>query len=84
MVVVLGWVLVLVLVLALLHSHKYLGHALHELGLHNHHLLHCHLRWWVREVVVVVGGVASVAGVAGIGVTIVGVACSTPGVGHLK
>ena len=33
---------------------------------------------------VVVGGVASVAGVAGIGVTIVGVACSTPGVVHLK
>ena len=29
-------------------------------------------------------GVASVASVAGIGIAIVGVACSTPGVGHLK
>ena len=29
-------------------------------------------------------GVASVAGVASISVAIVGVACSTPGVGHLK
>ena len=35
-------------------------------------------------VVVVGGGVASVAGIAGIGVAIVGVTYSTPGVGHLK
>ena len=60
---------------------------LHELGLHNHHLLHSHLRWWrqwVREVVAVVVGVAGVAGIGIASVAIVGVACSTPGLSHLK
>ena len=63
---------------------------LHELGLHNHHLLHSHLRrwgWWAKEVVVAVVdgvGVASVVGIGIASVAIVGVACSTPGVGHLK
>ena len=63
---------------------------LHELDLHNHHLLHSHLRrwgWWAREVLVAVVGGVGVAGVAGIGiasVAIVGVACSTPGLSDLK
>lgn len=80
MVEVLGWILVLVL----LHRCQHLGHALHELGLHDHHLLHGHVRrwrWWVREAMVVV--VVSIG--IGVASAAIGVfACPTPGVCHLK